>query len=364
MPEFRRGKEHIAKANEDAQGGGDFKPFLPNLYWKEDGDSKYLLILNPIDDIPMVKLIKAWTSEGRPEMVIARTDQAIGANKDPISEEWGFSDTDNNLAIAVELEPEYETKNGRKRPVQFVVATKTFERKVRDDDGEATDETEEVTTPVVGLIAQSPNNFWNHVAAADAEQGPIHELPAMIRRVGDGTNTSYSVTLFEDKPMDLSALFEFLDGVTYLNDHMDELVEQLADEDSEDGLDAAHKIGSLLLDLRLDEMADEENYNEVFESIDKPAKYPKKGWKKGEKSEAKAKTERRAKPSQRRSPVKSTEAKAEEPASSDVDNADEVEREQKPAKAKKEKPVTRSSPARARLDELRAKSAAKESEAA
>lgn len=349
MPDFRRGKEHIAKANESTQSSGDFKPFLPNFYWKEDGDSKYLLFLNPIDEIPMVKLIRAWTNN-RPEMVIARTDPAIGESRDPISEEWGYPEADTNIAIAVELTPEYETRNGRKRPVQFVVATKTFERRLRDDEGELTEETEEVTTPIIGLVAQSPNNFWNHVAAADAEQGPIHELPALVRRVGDGTNTSYSVQLAEDKPVDLAPMVDFLDGVTYLNDHMDELVEQISDENLTD-LERAHIIGSLLLDLRLDEMADEDNYNAVLEAIDQPAKYPKKGWKKGEKSEPRQ--ERRSKPSQRR--TRQAEPQPEAEAASDP------EAEEKPAKAPKK--VTRSDDARTRLMELRAKNAAKEAAA-
>jgi hypothetical protein len=357
--EFRRGKEHIAKANEAAKsGGGDFRPFLQTFYWADDQDTQYLGILNPADDIPTVQMQKVWTKDGRPEYTVARTDpKAIGASSDPIEEQWGYKPQDLNICIAVSLTPTFELVRGRDRPVGFEVETRTFERKLRDKEGEPTGDVEELTSPVIGLIAQSPNNFGNHVSSLDTNVGPIHELPMRVTRIGDDRNTDYEIELFEDKPLDLTNLFEFFENISYLDsDLLDELM------GIEDEAELAVAIGSILLDKRLDEMAQEDYYNEVLASIDTVARYPSKKFKghKGGNDEAEeTKTERPKRQSQRRS-------KAEpEP----KETKDEAKVEEKPkAKAKPKRarskpadpaPVTKASPVRERLEALKAKTAEK-----
>jgi hypothetical protein len=232
-PNFRRGAAEIQKANEAAQsGGGDYRPFLPNLYWK-DGDQKYLLILNPLEDIPMVLMHpKVWTGEGHPYAVIARTEPGIGEDADPIEDKWDYGPQDLNVCVAVELEPDVEVVRGRPRPVGFKVKTREFSRKVRDDDGEPTDEREEVTAPAIGLIAQSPNNFFNHIASKDATVAPVNEMAICVTRVGGDRNTDYEVDAFDDKDLDLTGLLDYVDGISYLSEEeMEALLTAMEAED-------------------------------------------------------------------------------------------------------------------------------------
>lgn len=376
MPDFRRGSEHIAKAIESKGKGGDFKPFLPNIYWKDDGQERFVLILNPLEEIPMVKMQKVYTSAERVEYVVARTDDAIGESKDPLEEVWGYPASDLNVCVAVELEPEYEVVKGRKRPCGFVVKTRTFDRKIRDEKGEPTDEKEEVTAPLVGVICQSPGNFFNHVSSQDANTAPIHETAALIRRVGSDKNTDYEIQLFDREELDLSDLIELIENVSYLGDDTDALLEQL--DGSEDDQEAAVLIGSFLLDKWLNQLADEEYYNSIFEQVDEPARYPKKGWKGGKKAakekEAPARSTRRSQRRSRQEPEEPTaEAPAEEPAAEEPAEP-EPAAEEKPKRSRSRSSgsrstraadVSKASPVRERLEALKAKAeAAKAADAA
>src|ERR1035437_2463847 len=351
--DFRRGKEWIVKANDAAKsGGGDFRPFLTTFFWPEDQHTKYLLILTPIDDenLPMVSMQKVWTNEGRPEYVVARTERAIGDSIDPIEEEWGYGPQDLNLAVAVELEPTFKVVKGRQRPSGFEVKTRTYARKIRDESGEFTDEREEITMPVVGLIAQSPNNFFNHVSSQDSNVAPVHETPGRYTRIGERLNTDYEVELFQDDPLDLSNLTEFIDGVSYLDNEMDDLLEKIEDLEPQE---AATEIGTILLDKRLSEICDLDYYNEILASIDEPARYPKKGKGKGKAKddEAKSAVKKAERPSQRRT-------RRAEPAST---STEEPEADAKPpkrqARASQTQTVKKESGVRERLDALRQKSA-------
>jgi hypothetical protein len=378
--QFRRGAEHIAKAQESS-GGGNFAPFLPKIYWKGDQDAKFVLILNPIDEIPMVKVQNVWTSEGRSELVVARTDEAIGHSKDPMEEVWGYPATDNNICIAVELDVEYKIVKDRKRPAGFNVKTREFKRSPRGDDGKVIEgaEKEEVTAPVVGFIAQSPANFFNHVASQDANTAPIHETPAQIRRVGTGTDTDYEIELFDDLDLDLTNLIENFWNISYLGDEDFDLIQQASDEveeGPEGDLEFAGILGGVLLDKLLNEKADQEHYDEVFGQIDTPARYPKKGWKKGG-SDEEEKPKRTARSSQRR--TRQAEPAADEPQEAAEDptadgpessEADAAPAEDKPKRSRARKPkeekapaeeksaVSKDSPVAARLAALREKAAA------
>jgi hypothetical protein len=375
--QFRRGAEHIAKAQESS-GGGNFTPFLPKIYWKNDQDEKYVLILNAIDEIPMVKVQNVWTKEGRSELVVARTDEAIGHSKDPMEEVWGYQATDNNICIAVELDVEFKVVKERKRPAGFTVKTREFKRSPRGEDGKVIEgaEKEEVTAPMIGFIAQSPANFFNHVASQDANKAPIHETAAQIRRIGEGTDTDYEVELLDDLELDLTNLVEYFENISYLDDEDYEEIINLAsdidDEGFEGDLELAGIIGGVLLDKLLNEKADQEHYDEVFAQIDSVARYPKKGWKKGETEEEKPK--RTARTSQRRKPKE--EPVADEPPEA-AEEPEEAVKEEAPveepkpkrtrsrskpkeeeAPAEKKSAVSKDSPVAARLAALREKAAA------
>jgi hypothetical protein len=327
--EFRRGREEIQKVVEErnSSDGGSFTPFLPNIYWKDDKEEKYLLFLNDIDSIPRLDLITFIPDGNHVANVIAHTDQVFGESSDPFIDKWDATAREMNIAIAVELEPKFELVEGRKRPRGFEVATREFDRKVRDEDGEATDETEEVTVPVVGVIVQSTTNFFAHIEAYDASDAPIHSTPIRVKRIGKGTNTSYNVDGFPDQKIDLTNLIEYIPGISYLD--KDEIEAIVEDSENQSPEETALVIGSVLLEKHLQELADQERYerllDNVTESLDKFGKNKKK--------EKKPAT-RSTRPSQRRS------AEAEEP-----------------KEAKEE--VTQDSPAKSKLEEIRAKAEAK-----
>lgn len=296
---MRRGAEAIDKANEAINSERtDWKPFLSSIYWGDDQDEHYLLILNPLEEIPEVDFHKfVDIGDGMPHQIIARTDPIIGERVDPIERDWKYKVGLANLAIGVLLEPVTEVDaDGRIKPTGFKVATRTFDRKIRDDEGETTEETEEVTVPEVGFIAQSPYNFFNQLRSFDASTAAIHTTPLKIKRLGK-KDVTYSVEGFHYLPkdaLDLTDLLEYIENVAYLQDP-EGLLEAIADLDDRE---AAVVIGNTLLDHKIDELGDADNYNELYEAITEPSRFPVK--EKGAKGKSKPKAERKGRPTQRK----------------------------------------------------------------
>lgn len=344
MPgEIRRGKAAIDEATKSSgRRGGDFKPFVKSIFWRDDGDERFLLFLNPVDEVPQFDLIEfIETERGYPETAVAKTDPYFGEKTDKFEKDWDATPHVRNVAIAVELEPLVEVVNGRHKAKSFEVMTEEFSRKVIDPEtGEATEETEDVVAPLVGVVTQSPSNFFNVLSSCDDTDFPVHETAVRVKRIGKDSNTTYKVDGFEDQEIDLSNLIEYITGVSYLNEEMDALVEEI---DGMEPLEAAHIIGNMLLDKRCEELLDEERYEELYSGVSESM--DRFGNKKKDKKAAKA--TRNARPSQRR---KSTDT---EPVEETTDAVEE----------KKEKPrkgaVTNSSDPKAKLAELRKRSSSK-----
>lgn len=309
MPDFRRGAEAIAKQQEKAKGGS-FSPFAPELFWQGDGDEKYLLFLNPLADIPAVEMVNFIPQARKKangekyttyERVIARTDPAIGEESDPMAEDWDAPIKEMNVAVAVELEPTLEQDaRGRMRPTGFEIKTNTYERRIRDDEGNLTDDVEDVTTPVVGFIHASPYNFFNVVTAFDSKEGDIEATPVKIVRVGGDKSTTYTVTGYPDQTIDLAPLLDNIEGVSYLSEEeMDALIAEI--DKAENDEDAVLAVGATLLDKRLDELSDAERYDKLYKSITSSLDKYGKGKKGDKKSEKKSSRERPARQSSRRS---------------------------------------------------------------
>jgi hypothetical protein len=186
----------------------------------------------------------------------------------------------------------------------------------------------------VGVVAQSPINFFNQLQYIDSSEGEINTMPIKVSRVGK-KDVSYVFKTYDNIKPDLSDLFEFIGDVSYLGDQAEPLMERLAS--IEDDTEAASEIGRVLLDLYIDEKADDEGYEELFNEITEPSRFPEKS------SKGTKKAERPARQSQRRS--RSTEA-----VESGVDNADPVE------EAPDEKPVAR----RRSADESTSKASARQ----
>lgn len=263
-----RGADAIAAAG---KSGGKFRAFTPQIQWK-DGDEKYILFLNPVEEMPVLS-IHEWIDCGVKEygdksftdwgFFLSRKDPVLGEDSDPLTEK-GSTPRKRVLAVAVELEPVMaDTGRGRARPTGFTVKTETYTRKTDDGD-------EEVTTPVIGVITQAQKNFFNIVTSHDESDGPITEYPLKVKRVGGGDGTAYSFTPYFDQDIDLTGLVEHVEGVSYLSrdeDTWGELEPVLAA--AEDNEEAAHLIAVALLEKRINELADLALYNEKTSGIER-----------------------------------------------------------------------------------------------
>lgn len=274
----------------------DFRPFLPSIYWDHDGHERYLLFLTPIEPDPTLSTLGApkldliRIFEPKPDMVIARTDPAIKERADRFVDAWGAEPRTTMLSIAVELEPTTEEVKGRQKVTGFEVAIREFERRIRDDEGELTEEKELVAAPIVGLIAQSPVNFFNILKNVNDTEFPIHEVPMKVTRHGNGPQTTFNFKGYEDISVDLTNLLENIGNVSYLGDTYGDLTDRIS------GLDdftAAIVVGDHLLRKRIEEMADLDIYDELFEGITQTMGYD-------DKKPTKA-APRTARPQQRRS---------------------------------------------------------------
>lgn len=267
MPEFRRGTKGISEAQESqSRSGGALPAFCPEIKWVDDREEKYIAFLNRPEDIPTVALhtfipvgtatSKAGKEYTKYEQFIDRTDPGIGESNDDLTERLGRRAQQRSLAVAIELEPTYTTVQGRKRPNGFQVKTETYTRKT-DDGG-----TEEVEAPVIGLVVQSPRNFFGWVGSFHESTAPIEETPLHVLRRGKDAGTAYDFTPYLDQKVDYTNLFENIDSVSYLRGELDD-----ADLTSGD-LDAALAIGSKMLDKRLTELADGDRYERLVTPIE------------------------------------------------------------------------------------------------
>lgn len=281
MPEWRRGAAAIEEAASSRGSGGSFS-FVPQIQWREDKEEKFILILTPLEEVPTVEYhdwIPVGTAEKangetytKYEQFISRTDPAIGESYDDLKERLDQKPKYRTIGVAVELTPVMETVKGRARPVGFEVATDTYTR--QDDDGGE----EEVTRPLIGLVVQSPQNFWGWIGSFNESQAPIEETPLQVVRRGSGPETTYDFIALEERPVDLSGLIENIDGVSYLRNELEGAdLSKVAANESE----YAQAIATLLLDKRLDELADSDRYKELISPITEiKSKFGDKGKKK------------------------------------------------------------------------------------
>lgn len=265
MPTFRKGLEAIEEASAAQSGGKRFPTFVPTIKWSADKESKYILVLTPINETTTVDLhewIKVGEGTSRAgkaydkfEQFISRKDDGIGESYDDIEDRLGKLPRRRTIAVAVELEPVLETVNGRQRPKGFVVKTDSYTNR----------EGEEVTYPVIGVVVQASRNFFGWLGSFDNTQAPITETPMQVVRRGTDSDTTYDFVPFIDQEVDFNPLFENLDGVNYLKDEFEELDNRIGNYEND--FEAASVIGTTLLDKRVDELADKERYKSLIEPI-------------------------------------------------------------------------------------------------
>lgn len=303
--EFRRGRAAI---QESATSGGRRRPFEPRIDFpaEDEGKSKYVLVLSDIEDVYRVQYHE-WVPAGTFETKDGETKQKWAqfiCRKEPainddcrLCDELEHQPRLKSIGVGVELEPVVESDNGRKRVKSFTVKTDTYTRV--DDDGE-----EEVTQPRIGLITQSPITLWGALCSVDETRGPLSNLPLEIIRRGKDQNTRYDVFPFQDVDVDLSPIVDYLGGISYIRDELDDVTAAIDAADG-DFLGAAQIVASAILDRRVEELADSERYEEIVGAITEPieSKFGRK------KAPASPKASRPARP-QRRSPREEVEGEA------------------------------------------------------
>lgn len=261
MPQYQRGVAAIQQSMN--KGGSTFKPFAPDIHWRDDGESKFIQIISSMDKIPMLDLHE-WIPVGthksgktKYESFISRRE--LDESYDDLEDRLGSKPRHRGIGVAVELEPVLETAKGRQRPIGFTVKTETFTRK------NANGADELVTSPTLGLITQSSHLFWGWIASYHENNAPIEETPLQVTRRGKDTNTRYDFVAFEEKPVDYSNLLENIEGISYLNGMRDEVVAKIASSESDS--DSAAIVGSAILEHRLEELGDWDRYKELITPI-------------------------------------------------------------------------------------------------
>lgn len=264
MPDFRTGLAGMSQSQGNQNGSSTpFPGFIRGMIWTKDREKKFVAFLNAAGDMPTVDYhpfieVGKWKS-GKPryEEFISRTDPGIGESADELTDRLGRKSQQRTLAVAVELEPTYTNVNGRQRPTGFAVKTETFERKLENGG------TEEVEAPIIGMVVQSPRNFFGWVGSFDESTAPIEDTPVEITRRGKDAGTQYDFTPYIDQPIDYTKLIDLVENISYLRD--EEL--KLSDATDEDKKNSALAIGSAILDKRISELADKDRYDRLVEPI-------------------------------------------------------------------------------------------------
>jgi hypothetical protein len=294
MPDFTpaslKGHDAVEKALKS--GGGGFKPWAPQITWS-DGEEKHILIITPASEFYTVDLhefVPVGTGKKangdeyeKKEVFISR--HSLGEDYDKISDDLDWDPRRRTLAVAVELEPEFENVRGRQRVSGLSVKTEQFTRK--DEDGNE----QEVEAPIIGMLVQAQKNFFGWLISYDRTKGPVEETPFSVVRRGSGSDTDYDIVPFANEDIDLSGLFDNLDGIAYLRDEVDDISKQVGE--AEDDFEAATVVGVALLEKRFEELADKDRYDELVGPIDE---LPEQRFKKNKKKDDKKSSSRGARP--------------------------------------------------------------------
>lgn len=355
MSEIRRGSAAIQDAAKSSSGSDEFRPFLSSIFWKDDQEERYVLFLNEVEDMPLFDMIQFIpTASGFYQETVSKTDPFFSEKSDEFESRWDATIRKTNIAIAVELEPVVEVVNNRRKPRGFEVKTTEYERRVIDDNGEATNETEEVTVPVVGYVAQSPNNFFNQVSNYDANEAPVTATALKITRIGKDKNTVYQIVGYDELPIDLTNLVGYIDGISYLADDLDALLDEIEKLSPEE---AALVIGNKLLDKREEELIDDDRYQELLEGVTESMdKYGNKKKNKKEKKDSPRSRVASRRTTKAKAPEDTTGDDPDEPAS-DPEPTEEVKPARKATKTATKKTASTKQTPESRMAELRAKAA-------
>lgn len=291
-PVVRKGLAAIEEAAQ-RKGSGEFKPFCPNISWSSE-EEKTILILTELSELQEYA-IHEWIKVGshtnndgevKPDydFFLSRKDPSIGEAYDEIESRLGSQPRLRFVGVAVELVPVTEAgRGGKSEVVGWEVATDTYTKKDEDD------EEVEVEYPCLGVISLSSSNFWGWLGNFQ-KKAEVTETPMSVTRKGGDKDTRYDFIPLMGQEVDLSAIVELADGMSFIRetDDFDDVMGEA--ESSEDVAVGAGIVADYLLATRIAELSDGERYHAVVPTITElESRWGKsKGGKKGGRSSRKS----------------------------------------------------------------------------
>lgn len=203
--ELRRGSDLIRKSAESS-GGGRYTPFIT---WGKD-ETKTVYFVTPLEEMSKVlmhqfvrKVVEDEDGDKRDLWLtfMCRKDaawQGESHGKCQLCDEINHKATERFVALAVELEPEYDADNE-------IISVKVKYRTGTNSDGA------EVEYPQVGLVIQSARIFFTHLAAWDQKRPGIVERSSWeISSEGEKTQKQYHFFPVKNIIPDVDSIKEFI----------------------------------------------------------------------------------------------------------------------------------------------------------
>jgi hypothetical protein len=221
MPNFRKGAQVIAQSGQKRESGTP----RPNFINWETDEKKYLQFITPLEDVPTV-LMHQFIITGERDNgssiyndFVSRKDPAFDGEDgyDPIWDRFEVQPRLKSVALVAVLQP--IRKAGKISG--FEVGT----TQRRDE-----------TVPDIGLIIQTPSNFFRWLTTfADDTGAAIEDCIFSVTRRGEKISTRYDFIKTENPAIDLSGYSDhFVDIEEYLTglgdeDRLRSLIDTLPD---------------------------------------------------------------------------------------------------------------------------------------
>ena len=234
MPTFQKGSSLI---KQKSQGGGsgrtratDFVPFLS----LKDGEEAFLQFFTDIDDVILASIHRyvrvsyerdGEVKQGYRDFVCRKMDAWEDSDGSCVlCDKLGHVPKENFAAVAVLLDPVYESSSSTKR----ISDIKSFE--VRGSEY-TTKDGNSIFYPEYVIVFQAAQNFWQQFTSHNDQIGPITANPWKVIREGADQSTTYlgyevdKAEIVDYRDMNIPSIQELLESLgskerydTYLSD--------------------------------------------------------------------------------------------------------------------------------------------------
>ena len=203
---------------------GSGRRFTPTIYWKANGEAKYIAFMMPAEQMPLVLLhtfvdtpngLRTFVCRKYPPFVEESGGECL------LCDHLNHKPTWRRMAVAFELDPQEEVKAGRKKLTGLSVQL----NEVEQEDGTSK------FYPRVGIILQADKNFFRQLFDYDTDVRPLDEVAFKIIKNGERQNVSFSSIPLDIERPDVSEYEEFIpDLIDWIAEHGSEVryAEELA----------------------------------------------------------------------------------------------------------------------------------------